>query len=423
MRTATTSLPSCTPSVQTSSKLALQHDLDTVARIDAVPRILEVVCRTTGLRFAAVARVTEDRWVACAVRDEIEFGLVPGGELSVETTICDSIRNSGQLVVIDHVAEDPAYRDHPTPAMYGFQSYISVPIVRADGSFFGTLCAIDPKPARLRTPQITQMFELFAELIATHLDAQDRMTATESALVSEREVAQLREQFIAVLGHDLRAPLASIDAGAALLQRKSTDPETIRFASLIRRSVTRMAGLIGNVLDLAQGRLGGGLAVTPVRDVAVDEVIELIVAEANVAWPDRMIVPDVAVATPIDCDARRIGQLIANLLDNALKYGDPAQPVRLGARSDAASFELTVANASAPIPPATIARLFHPFTRAGHSGQEGLGLGLYIAAEVARAHGGSLDVTSTGGETRFTFRMPVRNPAATVVEARSVAAD
>src|SRR5262245_31287536 len=93
----------------------IDADVAAVARIAAVPSILEVVCRTTGMGFSAIARVTEDRWVACAVRDEIKFGLQPGGELEVATTICNEIRASGQLVVIDHVAADAAYRAHPTP--------------------------------------------------------------------------------------------------------------------------------------------------------------------------------------------------------------------------------------------------------------------------------------------------------------------
>jgi GAF domain-containing protein len=109
--------------------------VEAIQRIDAVPSILEVACRVTGLRFAAIARVTEERWTACAVRDEIDFGLAPGGELEIATTLCDEIRKSGDGVVIDHVAEDPAYRTHHTPATYGFQSYISMPIVRADGAF------------------------------------------------------------------------------------------------------------------------------------------------------------------------------------------------------------------------------------------------------------------------------------------------
>src|SRR5687767_15652020 len=144
--------------------------------------------------FAAVARVTADRWIACAVRDEIAFGLQPGGELQVATTICDEIRNSGIPVVIDHVAEDEAFCGHPTPKMYGFESYISMPIFRSDGRFFGTLCAIDPRPARLKTPEVLGMFKLFADLIAFHLDALDRLVAGETALRDERESAELREQ-------------------------------------------------------------------------------------------------------------------------------------------------------------------------------------------------------------------------------------
>src|SRR5258707_13500215 len=159
------------------------HDVQAIQRIDAVPSILEIVCRTTGMGFAAVARVTEERWIACAVKDDIQFGLKPGGERKVETTICHEIRQSGTPVIIDHVAQDQAFCGHPTPAMYGFQSYISVPIVRTDGSFFGTLCAIDPRPAVLKTPQTIAMFKLFAELIAFHLDAVDRLATSETDLV------------------------------------------------------------------------------------------------------------------------------------------------------------------------------------------------------------------------------------------------
>ena len=150
--------------------------------IAAVPRILEVVCRSTGMGFAAVARVTEERWVCCAVRDEIEFGLPLGGELEVRTTLCHEIRRSHEAVVIDSVAEDAVYCGHHTPAKYGFQSYISMPIIFADGTFFGTLCAIDPRPARLNTPHTVGMFKLFSELIATHLEAVDRLAASEARL-------------------------------------------------------------------------------------------------------------------------------------------------------------------------------------------------------------------------------------------------
>jgi GAF domain-containing protein len=105
-----------------------------------------------------------------------------------------------RVVAIDHVAEDERYCGHPTPEMYGFQSYISVPIQLPDGRFFGTLCAIDPKPARVNRFETIGMFKLFADLIALHLDAQERMTRSETALQDERQRAELQDQFIAVLG-------------------------------------------------------------------------------------------------------------------------------------------------------------------------------------------------------------------------------
>src|SRR3954471_8186744 len=110
-----------------------EHDIAAVGSIRAIPTILDIVCRTTGMRFAAIARVTEDRWIACSVRDDINFGLKPGGELKVESTICHEIRQSGRAVVIDNVAEDPVFCRHHTPRTYGLQSYISMPIRLADG--------------------------------------------------------------------------------------------------------------------------------------------------------------------------------------------------------------------------------------------------------------------------------------------------
>ncbi len=179
-----------TPAVTTLDP-ALAADIAVIESIQAVPTILDVVCRVTGMGFAAVARVTEDRWIACRVHDEIGFGLAPGGELKLETTICDEIRESGTGVIIDHVAADETYSRHPAPAMYGFQSYISMPIVLPNGTFFGTLCAIDPRPARLDTPEIRGMFGMFADLLGFHIDAQRRLASAEDARRSEAFVRSL----------------------------------------------------------------------------------------------------------------------------------------------------------------------------------------------------------------------------------------
>lgn len=385
----------------------LDDDVAAIARIDAVSTILEVICRTTGMGFAAVARVTEDRWIACGVRDEIQFGLQPGGELKVETTICNEIRTSGHFVVIDHVVQDANFCRHPTPAMYGFQSYISMPIMRRSGEFFGTLCAIDPSPAKVNTPETINMFRLFADLISLHLDANERLETSQASLMGERQASEMREQFIAVLGHDLRNPLASLDAGMRLLRKTALDEKAITIVNLMQNSVKRMVDLTNNLLDFARGRLGHGLTLELSADKPLTPALEQVVAELRSAWPERRIDLEIAINGPVRCDRERIAQLFSNLLANAIVHGAKDQPVVVVARTRDGLFELSVANAGEPIPAAKIQALFQPFFRGeSASSYQGLGLGLYIASEIARAHGGKMDVTSDETATRFTFSMP-----------------
>lgn len=386
-----------------------QADIDLIGGIAAVPTILDVVCNTTGMGFAAVARVTDGRWIACGVRDTIRFGLQPGGELKAETTICHEIRQHGQPVVIDHVATDPMFCRHHTPDRYGFQSYISVPIVLPDGRFFGTLCAIDPEPRILNTPAVTGMFKLFAEMIAFHIEAHERMAASAADLLEEREASELREQFIAVLGHDLRNPLASISAGMRALQRTPLDEKASSVVHLVQNSVRRMSRLIDDVMDLARGRLAGGIPLARDGDGGLEPVLHQVVDETVMSWPQRRIEVEFDMQEAVVCDSSRIGQLCSNLLGNAVAHGAVDMPVVVRVSARDGMFRLTVANGGEPIPPAALEKLFQPFFRGiVRPGQQGLGLGLYIAAEIARAHGGDLGVVSTPAETRFTFQMPTR---------------
>src|ERR1700712_83694 len=231
------------PGNNMNSLTSIQTDVENISQIPIISSLLEVICRTTGMGFAAIARVTEERWVACEVLDNIQFGLKSGGELKLETTICHEIRQHGECVVIDHVEKDTKYVAHHTPAMYGFQSYISMPIVLPGNRFFGTLCAIDPRPARLSTPETIGMFKLFAELIAFHLAALEKLAASEQSLQEERKTAELREQFIAVLGHDLRNPLSAISTGTSILQETLLDKSGQRIVGMVQRSVSRMTEL------------------------------------------------------------------------------------------------------------------------------------------------------------------------------------
>ena len=226
------------------------------------------------------------------------------------------------------------------------------------------------------------------------------------ALRSQREEAELREQFIAVLGHDLRNPLAAISSGIRLIQRTTVDDRAGPVVLLMQKSVLRMQGLIDNILDFARGRLGGGLTLT-LSSQPLGPTLQQVVDELQSTHPEVIIRTDFNLARPVAVDPVRIGQLLSNLLGNALTYGSADEPVTVTAKTDDI-FELAVSNAGSPISESARERLFHPFSRGEvRASQQGLGLGLYIASEIAKAHGGTLDVTSSAELTCFTLRMPL----------------
>lgn len=356
--------------------------------------------------FAAVARVTDQQWILCSVRDDINFGLKTGDQLELKTTICDEIRLSGKEVVINHVAQDPDFREHHTPAMYGFQSYISVPIILRDGSFFGTLCAIDPNPAKLKNPGTIGMFKLYCELISLHLDNLDKLSQAQTQLKEEMAIAELREQFIAILGHDLRNPLAAVSNSAQMIERITQDDTLKKLAKVINNSTKRMDGLIENILDFARGRLGQGIQIDVTPNAQVTLMIDQVVNELRAIKPESQIEVAINLTSPVELDEKRVAQLFSNLLGNALSHGDPSQPIMVTADSSTEGFILSVSNAGQAIPEEIKHRLFQPFSRGElKPGHQGLGLGLYIASEIAKAHGAKLEVSSDNHQTCFTFSL------------------
>jgi sigma-B regulation protein RsbU (phosphoserine phosphatase) len=227
-------------------------------------------------------------------------------------------------------------------------------------------------------------------------------------LERERETSELREQFIAVLGHDLRNPLASISAGARLLGRDARSERDYQVLAMLQTTVMRMAGLIDNVLDFARGRLGGGITLDRTSNAELATMLDHVIDELRLASPGRKIEAQYAIDQPVNCDSSRIGQLLSNLVGNALTHGATNLPVRVHALTENGQFKLSVANGGEPIPEAAMERLFEPFFRGDvRASRQGLGLGLHIASQIAKAHGGSLSVTSDADETRFTFAMPL----------------
>ena len=382
-------------------------DIATINRISAVPAILQVVTEMTGMRFAAVARVTQTTWTACAVLDKLGFGLQPGGELDLVSTLCFESMNSHLPIIIDNASADPLYQHHHTPKIYSFESYITIPIWRTDGSFFGTLCALDPEPANLRNSTIQSTMESFARLLSLQIDTEENLQRTETALVQERETAELREQFIAVIGHDLRNPLFAITTAAERLLRVHPSPPTDVLVQHILSCGNRASQLVEDVMDFARGRLGSGIPLTLCECPDLDKVFSHVISELQSVHPQRSIDSEIGLLDGIRCDSGRLAQLLSNLLTNAITHGCPGGAVRVSALVLNGVFTLSVYNQGRPIPAEQLPHLFKPYSRpANNTPQAGLGLGLYIASQIALSHGGQLEVASNHTQgTVFTFSM------------------
>lgn len=383
---------------------AIQQDIAAIQAIEAVPYIMNILSEATGLRFICVARVTKDNWTMCSVLDKVNFNLEPGDELEIQTTFCSQVRQSAKAIVIEEASKDSAYKTSPIPTMYGFESYFSYPIYKTDGTFFGTLCGLDPVPASLKTAKIDNQISAFAELISCQLEANDQLSMTQSALYDEQSAAKLREQYIAILGHDIRTPLSSLKMGVDFLTDTISEASAQKVLKRMNNSVHKMKRLINDVMDFTHGKMGKGLVLDVRPTDSLQPVLLHAVNELATLHPECTINTNIHIKGTLFCDPERIGQLLSNLLINAIIHGDKERPIDVFAGKNNGVFTLSVANGGTPIPEETKAKLFQPFWRKeGDAPSGGLGLGLFIASQIAQAHQGKLSVTSTQQATVFTF--------------------
>jgi light-regulated signal transduction histidine kinase (bacteriophytochrome) len=222
----------------------------------------------------------------------------------------------------------------------------------------------------------------------------------------QTQMAAARDQMLAVLGHDLRGPLQTIAMASQLLERGGDSQKISRHIS---RSSSQMARLITDVLDVSRLRSGLGLGVQP-APVDLAALLQDVVKESRIAHPgvEVLFVGPASLVAPADPD--RVRQLLDNLLGNARNHGEPGRPIRLDLRQDGGAAEIAVANHGSEIPPEVARDLFNPYKRqsvGNPRNRGGLGLGLYIASEIAQAHGGSLDYAWQPPCVVFTCRLPL----------------
>jgi signal transduction histidine kinase len=380
-----------------------------ISTIETVPTLLQVLCEITGLRFAAVVRIAGSSWVACAVRDDLRLGVSTGAQLGFLHGFATEPGAQRAPIVVARSDANSKRGVPRTPNGAPIETFISAPIVVANRRYFGILCALDTNPLAVTDARTVSMFTQFASLIAMQLEQQSIRRREHMAMLDERAAGELREQFMAILGHDLRNPLQAVFAIGDILERRLTDPADWAIAARIKTNVHRMSSLIDDVLDFARGRLGGGINLEIAEVENLHHGVAAVIQELRDAQPDREVIANIEVAGAVCCDLGRVQQVVSNLLGNAITHGAAGSPVRVSVVTDAEDLIIDVWNAGEPIPPQSLEKIFEPFWRHSVSAsRQGLGLGLHICSQIVRAHDGRIAVNSTREHgTRFTVRLPL----------------
>lgn len=254
------------------------------------------------------------------------------------------------------------------------------------------------------------------QLVAADLDDMIRFNEAIDQAVAESvdffdaQVEQARNLLLGMLGHDLRSPLQTIQTTASYLAALNAGEKISEAAARLIRSGASMNALLDDLCDFNRTKLGLGINIAP-NDVDLAEVVGDTVDQLRAAQPDRRIDLEVKGNMQGVWDGLRLQQLLSNLVLNAIRYGAPDKPVRVAVTGHDAEVRLEVRNSGPAIDRLTLDRIFDPLRRGPDQENKnagGLGLGLYIASEIAKAHHGSIDARSDQTETVFDVRLPRR---------------
>ncbi|WP_133859329.1 MULTISPECIES: GAF domain-containing protein [Pseudomonas] len=376
------------------------ESIELLASLDSVAALLRVVCDVSGLGVATVAEVTEQRWIACAVEDRIAFGLQPGAELDLESTLCNHVRSSHDAVIISDVTQNPTYCDHPAPGLYGWKSYLSVPVFRPNGTFFGTLCAFDPQPAPLleQRPVIATL-DGFARLLGELLAREEQRREESPGPRGDLDLTPLREQLLVLLEEDLQHPLQALAKDAPVDASQAQ-----RWQTEARRLAERSAA----AADFVRVRLGHGLPLKPALVAGANERLLDLLARLQTRFPDQTLgseLPELPAALRLDLP--RLLQAVEALLEWVASRNPAGGTLLLRGVLDERCYRLAVESRTAVVEPATLNQVFQPLLTQADSEQPArLDLGLYLAQEIARGHGGSLVARLEAGHLRFLLTLP-----------------
>jgi signal transduction histidine kinase len=310
--------------------------------------------------------------------------------------------------MIEHASVDSRVEGHPAPVLYGVESYIAVPLLRRDGSYFGTLCTLDPAVVGV-DEDVLSTFELLARLLAFELEADEQQARRESHI-------RTLEDIVAIAGHDIRQPLTAILGGLQFLSRRArrgaSPDELADQADQLTAQVRRAVRLSDTLLDMARAETGDMAIIR--SDLDLVAMVQETVDEMGMADTGHEFVVDGPPVLPFQGDERLLGRMLRNLLENVMKYvPSESGPVVVTLSEEpgdgsARVVLLSVRDAGPGVPPDQLAHLFDRSYRAPGTGSvPGTGLGLYIVRQIVEAHDGRVWAeTAPGGGLEIRMVLP-----------------
>ena len=307
-----------------------------------------------------------------------------------------------RLPLISETAESPDSVGHLTSAHVQVRIESGFDLAQVIGEYLSLRSCV----LRMWRREDPQGFANGAAEIARFAEVIDENMAAAAVFYREQEV-QYRDRFLGILGHDLRTPLSAARLSAIALSRTVSDEKQLAIVSRILSSTRRLSGMVDDLLDFARGRLGVPMPLKP-ETADLRKIILDVIEEIQVAYPGAIIHLETEGELSGEWDVARIKQLLSNLAINAVQHGIP-DSVKARAKGDHDSVVIEVENQGPPIAQELLPVLFDPLVRGAESDQEreNLGLGLFIAKEIAAAHRGAIMVTSsTAAGTVFAVRLP-----------------
>jgi signal transduction histidine kinase len=358
-------------------------------------------------RMAIVLAEDGNARVLATAGERAEDVMPPGTLLTLDDNVLADVVARGQTLVRPDL-DEPAYAEEPRLRELGLRSRVVAPL-NVGARTIG-LISVGRRDRDAFLEHEVELMSLLGRLVGSAVQNIRAFEAERRTVEELHRLSALRADFVSLVSHELRGPMAAVVGAARTLQhrwRELKSDQREAFLALIGDETTRLASLVADVLDTS--RIEAGTFSYRFTDVDLAGLVRDTATTAALAQDEVPIELDVAPVATVRGDIERLRQVVGNLVDNAVKYSPEGAAVRVSVEQHDGTVSVVVADGGPGIAEEDQALIFEKFGRASRGQTKpGTGLGLYIARAIAQAHGGSLDVRSAPGEgATFTLAIPV----------------